>query len=880
MARFYRTASANPMDYMYRANIPLMEKVIGANDLAITQQLDQSDKLGNAAAAFPYLQQDSEDAAAITKQYSDQVDQISDAIRSDPANWRNQTDSIKGLQRGLQTDYKTGKISKIMENYNKYKTTADYIDEQTKQYSKDGKGISADRANAYKQNFLSNFKGTIDKTTGQYNSINVFNPMNNIDVRKRLSEELDKMKADGDIRVTDQITGNGEYFNKETKKWEGITPEKILRIVTARLNDPQLMDYLKQDTQVGLIKGVYNDDPNSPEYGHFINPYSYDKQELSSAEQKIITNTKAQIDKTKDKTTKEHLQEQLDSYTKGLESRRNIKWNDQSYLGPIMRGITDEHSFSKTDTENDLSANPIWQSRFTQQNENARASLAQTGQNDRQVKLLDQQAALQKEKIQATYDLELLKQAGALERAGLKGTAKDKDKDGATKNEVIGTSYVTPFYHMTEQKDKLTTALSSEIETTKNNVESLNKALADITKADPNNKVMIANAENEIANSKAKLNTLEGRRQVAVDYAINEWKAKKNQEPGFVGKMFGSTNTAYNQTNEKLLKEYLSGAAKKNIDSLKDEMSKVEAKANSWSNPNALGSTPSTDPAYAQYMKNVYYPTKRRFNEIQDKFDVGREIYESQIKDTSNNKLAKAAETTTNSADIVSTTKVQNETVRSLLSTTPSSYKIMNKNGEEINLTFEHGSANPADLKILGVSPSTGLEGKGIQVLGTLKGSPIIITPKNDGNKLSDYLTKDFITSKDENVRNIGRILSSPIAAVLSDAMTEIKMNTEGGFNTKDTWVYRTIQNPSNPRDVVKIRIREIDTNGKPKWEVQSETDNERLLFGQAGGSTIDVSRYIGEDGKAKGYAPLPSTEAKNGIYNSLEDILKRFPSK
>lgn len=860
MGRFYRTSSANPLDYMYRANIPLMERVIGANDQAITQTLDQSDKLAGISGAFPYLQQDAEDANKITQDYTKQVDDLTDAIRSDPANWNKQTGNIRDLRRKLETDYKTGKISQIMGNYNKYKSVSDYIDEQTKQYSKDGKGISADRANAYKQNFLSNFKGTIDKTTGQYNTINAFNPMNNIDVRKRLSDELDKMKADGQIKITDEITGNGQYFNKETEKWEGITPEKILRIVTGRLNDPQLMDYLKQDTQVGLVRGVYNDDPNSPEYGHFINPYSYDKVELSGAEQKIISNTKAQIDKTKDRATKEHLQEQLDNYTKNLENRKQVKWNDNSYLGPIMRSITDEFSHSKTDTENDLSANPIWQSKFTQSNENARARLSQQGMNDRQTKLLDQQKQLQDDRIQANKDLELLKQAGLLERAQLKDTK--GTKEGATKNEIIGTTYASPFYHTTEDKDNLTPALNNEIQANKNVVSQLEAAS---NKIDPSDKVMKASADNQLANAKAIQNSLEARRQSAIDYAVNEWKAKGNRESGlFSGKLFGDAPIDYSQGNEQLLKSYLAGSAKEAVDQTNIELQKL--------NVQKAKLQPNT-PEYVQFMRNNYYPVKMRQTEAQTKYETGQKIFNNEIKDASNNKIALAAKTTTNSADIVSTTKDQNETMKQMFVATPSSYKIMNKEGKEINLSFEHGSANPADVKILGAALSTGLDGKTVQIVASIKGAPVLIIPKGDGNKLESFVTRDFINSKDENVRNMGRIINSPIAGTINDMMTEMKMNTDGGYNTKDSWVYRTIQNPSNPKDVVNIRIRQVDTGNKPKWEMQAETENASLIY--KSGSKYDI------DGKTiKGYVPLPSADSKDGIYNSLEDILKRFPSK
>ncbi|TXG81112.1 MAG: hypothetical protein E6R13_06880, partial [Spirochaetes bacterium] len=383
MARFYKTASANPLDYMYRINTPLMERVIAANDEYITQNLKQAATLNDLAASFPYLQADEGRAKEITQNYSKQIDTIADAIREDPANWRKQLGSIRDVTRSLQQDYKVGEISKIASNYGQYKKVADYIDEQVKEYNKSGKGISGDRAKAYKEYFLNQFttanpNGTAyNPKTGEYNAIKVFDPMGNIDIRKVLSDELDKLKADKTHYKKSEVTGDEWYFNDKTQTWEGITPEKILGIVTDRLNNPQLMDYLRQDSQIGLINGVYGED------GKFIAPYEYKGVPISPEEQKNIETVKAQIAKTKNNNIKNQLQSQLDNYENQLKGRKQLNWNDQSYLAPIMRGIVNQYSYDQTSQEDVLRNNSKGSTKFVQ---------AQT--NARQARMLAQQKAL------------------------------------------------------------------------------------------------------------------------------------------------------------------------------------------------------------------------------------------------------------------------------------------------------------------------------------------------------------------------------------------------------------------------------------------------------------------------------------------------------
>lgn len=866
MGRFYKSASANPIDYMYRVNAPLMEKVIEANDQYITDNLNQLGQLGNLASSFGYLQADQKRANEIMTGYNTQIDDITEAIRKDPANWRSQLDNIRNTGKDLANNYRTGEISKIAGNYGQFKSVSDYIDKQSEEFAKSGKGISADRAKAYKQHFLSNFEGTnFDSATGEYNMMKAFNPMSNMDIRKTLSEEMDKMKADGTIKITDELTGSGEYFNKQTQEWEGITPERILRIATDRLNNPQLMDYLKQDSMAGIISGVYNTDVTSPDYGKFIAPYDYNQVKYSSSEQKIVDEMKARIEKTGNKNTKELLKKQLDSYTNNLNNRKEIAWNKDSYLAPILRGVVDEFSYEKTKGTNETRPNSIWETKFNQANMNSRSNAEIASREKMQDRLFEQQKFLQEQKLQADKELKLLELNDKVSKTTSK-TGKGVD------NNIVGTSYTSPFYWTSENKDNMTSTLNSEISVTDNTIKQLERTLGDIAKHTPDNKIMIASAENQIAAAKAKKETLESQRQNAIDYAINEWKAKGQRTPSTLYKLagLGEPPVNYSEYNEKLMRGYVSGTAKQELDKATTDLSKFEAQR---------AKLQPGSPEYNNFMKNTYQPAKVKLGNAQALYTSGLRIFNNEIAPYSNSKLEKAAKETTNRSDVIATTDAQDKMVYDMINASPSNYKIMNKEGKEINLSFEHGTAATGSdkFKINGVSASTGLGDKGIELLATINGQNVIITPKDDKHIMASYFAGQFKNSKDSNIKNIGKIISSPTAGTISDMLTEVRMNTSTPNGAKDSWTYRTIPNPANPNEVIKIRARSVSTGGgEPKWEFQFETNNSNLIMQNAGKN----NGYQIEGKNIKGFVPLASSKNPDGVYHNLSDILSIFPSE
>lgn len=352
MARFYKTADANPViDYMYHANIPLMEKVLETNDAYVSQNLDQADKIGSYK--YDYLPQDTEDAQGIMQGYNDKADAITNTILKDPANWRKQLTPIRKLRQDLVTNVTSGPISKQVANYTARKTAFDAVDKQVELWHTSGgeKGVDPTRADVYKRNWDSKFSGTgYNPDTGSYNTYEGGSIMDNINIKKVLSEGLDKLKADKTKEVHTDITGGGWYKDLVTNERVQITPEKILEAAGSNLT-PQILQYLQQDKAVGLIDPSTDINPS--------NAYSYAPIGISKDEQDAIDQAKEQINKTKNQQTKQLLQSQLDTYTQGLSQRRQLQWGSNNYFTPLLRGMVGQYQQDDRTQEHVLSGNEV-----------------------------------------------------------------------------------------------------------------------------------------------------------------------------------------------------------------------------------------------------------------------------------------------------------------------------------------------------------------------------------------------------------------------------------------------------------------------------------------------------------------------------------------
>lgn len=363
MGRFYRTTSDTPIDYMYRSNTPLMERVLMANDRGITNTLDNNAQ-ARALANFNYLPQDQDEATKLQKSIDEQADTITRNIQGDYANYKKQLPALRNFRQSLMDNYTNGPISKYQSNYNARKAAFDAIDKQTSIYDKSGgtKGVSQIRALMAKQYADTQFSGGTgyNASTKAYNTYKGISLMDDIDVPKRLSEGLEKMKADGELIVSDDLTKGGQYFNKKTGKTEAVTPERILSIVSDRLqSDTGLMDYLRQDTQIGHTKGVFDSE------GRFISPYSYTPVNITPEQSKQISLYKDKIAKLPNNDKKKEIQLQLDNYTQSLSNKKQLHWNENSSLAPAIQGIIRQFSYSKNENKNEFRNNSLYNTQYS-----------------------------------------------------------------------------------------------------------------------------------------------------------------------------------------------------------------------------------------------------------------------------------------------------------------------------------------------------------------------------------------------------------------------------------------------------------------------------------------------------------------------------------
>lgn len=472
MARFYRTASAAPMDYMYQMNIPLMQQALQANEAGVNMDLQQASAIGDMAGKFNYLTPDSQRAAEISQEYGRQVDEITKAIQKDPMNWKKQKGAIRDLSRNLANNFQTGEISKISANYAKYKELDDYISKREEA----GKLSPAEGA-AFRAKALESLKDStsFNPKTGTYNIISTTKPMDTINVRERLSKFVDDMKANEGLEWDTQA---GQYFKKTTNGREYISPERIIQTaMQGALGDQELLQYMKQRSDFGLMKGVFDKD------GKFISPYTYQPYPLSSVEKEQMNSLQAKINDLK-KTNPElasQQQAQLDDRIKQLSERKNLVGNPESALYSPIQSLAGEYSYDKTKSGVDLKNNSLYNQQLNNAFQGQQKALDRA-QKDRLFNdKMSQAAQFHKEEMDLKWYL--AKNPPAKKGTGTNGV---KGKDGKIippeklVETSVGVQDVNPY---TENKYFSNEGLSTTLNDNKKKIEDANKKIAEYSKA-------------------------------------------------------------------------------------------------------------------------------------------------------------------------------------------------------------------------------------------------------------------------------------------------------------------------------------------------------------------------------------------------------------
>lgn len=528
MGRFYRTANANPIDFIHRINAPLMERVLNANDEYISTVIGENEK-SKLPLDYNYLAQDAEDANAITSQYNKEIDEITSNIKGDAANWRSQVDNIRKLRQRVVTDFKTGAISKQMDNYNKRKAIFDDIDERVKLYNTSGgdKGLNPTTARYYKTKWDLDFTGTKynSKDPNSYNVYKGGNVLNTMNIPKLMEEGIDKIKADKTKEYHEDLKGL-YYFDKITNSKTYVTPERIIQAALGNLT-PQMIDYLRQESEVGSI----NRNSVFDESGKLIEPYSNNNHVLTEQESSYIADLRNQAANIKG-AEKDRVTQQIDDLETRLKSKKDLSIKSDTYLGNILNGLVNKYAYSETESGNDLSSNPVGIATY-----NAGQAWARQTRSLNQAKEL---ADMREAGINERFNKRLTFGREKENNKGTKGTTKSTDLPSGTTISKMGINSLESDYTTLDNGKKVLTyspeGVAGNIVKYKNSLANIDSELATVNKSlekkpNPNSIVEMADytqniiRKNELEQQRKQTsNKLEQTREIykaTSDVAIN-----------------------------------------------------------------------------------------------------------------------------------------------------------------------------------------------------------------------------------------------------------------------------------------------------------------------------------------------------------------------
>lgn len=255
MARFYKTASANPMDYMYRIPTQMMLSVLQNTEGQIDNVNNQAALLNNALAKVNYLTSDEARVKEIITGYNKDVDGITKGLKEDPLQWRKYLPNIQDLGRKIQADFQTGDLGKIQANYNLYQE----FNKSVSDMEKAGK-LNPLTGQAFRNKALEDYKGFYDPEKKIYNRLNAEKPIADMDLNDWMDKQLKHLKASGQLVWNSQA---GMYMSKTENGWEGIRPEKVFDILTKSVGgDNNLMSYLNQRQRFGILNNIFDENGN------------------------------------------------------------------------------------------------------------------------------------------------------------------------------------------------------------------------------------------------------------------------------------------------------------------------------------------------------------------------------------------------------------------------------------------------------------------------------------------------------------------------------------------------------------------------------------------------------------------------------------------
>lgn len=271
MGRFYKTASPQMVDFMYKIPEQAILKAIEGTDKQIDTEnlyVTESQKLLQKKALSP----DEARQVELIKQHQQGIDEVAQLLSSSPLAALNDRQKVRALQKKIYEDVTRGELAAQYKNYD---IRQKHLEEETKRATDKDGNIRIEDVNEAMAAFDRQFeaerrdeqgnllygKGTAyDPTTGKYKTYGPEKLVNFYDRKKEFADIAKDWKPSTDTDIKKEFVQGNYYVTTRNKDELLPLNELTWGIYKTMMYDPKAMSYYQQKARIrsGGNKELFN----------------------------------------------------------------------------------------------------------------------------------------------------------------------------------------------------------------------------------------------------------------------------------------------------------------------------------------------------------------------------------------------------------------------------------------------------------------------------------------------------------------------------------------------------------------------------------------------------------------------------------------------
>jgi len=263
MGRFYKTASPQMVDFMYKIPEQAILKAIEGTDKQIDTEnlyVTESQKLLQKKALNP----DDARQVELIKEHQKGIDEVSQLLASSPLAALKDRQKVRDLQKKIYEDVTRGELGAQYKNYD---IRQKHLEEETKRATDKDGNIRIEDVNAAMAAFDAAFaKGEIDEqgnvkrpggtaydpTTGTYRSYSPEKLVNYFDISEEVKRQAEGWEPDVDTDITRQyLDKSGNYIITDKQGREIIKKDDLtFGLYNLVTTNPEVLNYKNQQIRI------------------------------------------------------------------------------------------------------------------------------------------------------------------------------------------------------------------------------------------------------------------------------------------------------------------------------------------------------------------------------------------------------------------------------------------------------------------------------------------------------------------------------------------------------------------------------------------------------------------------------------------------------